>query len=174
MASVELIYTIGHSNRTSEEFIHILKTYGVDLLIDIRHYPGSRHCPQFGKSTLKKTLLKNKIDYVHIESLGGRRRMDKTSLVNAGWRSPQFRGYADYMQTREFQKGLKELMSLARKNHAAIMCSEAVPWRCHRSMVADALLVNGFIVFDLIAENSLRPHELTSFAHVEGKEITYP
>src|SRR5690606_6103461 len=104
----------------------------------------------------------------------GRRRMNKDSKLNEGWRSPQFRGYADYMQTDEFQKGLKTLMKIAAKKVSAIMCSEAVPWRCHRSMVADALIVHNFIVFDIFNENNVRPHELTSFAQVSKDEITYP
>lgn len=100
--------------------------------------------------------------------------MDKSSELNAGWRSSQFRGYADYMQTKDFKEGLKTLIGLARKNHVAIMCSEAVPWRCHRSMVGDALLVHDFLVMDIMGETIIRPHELTSFAKVQGMKVTYP
>lgn len=174
MATLKLIFTVGHSTRTGKEFTELLKTYDINLLVDIRHYPGSRYCPQFGKATLSKNLARHDIDYIHLESLGGRRKSAKESELNAGWRSPQFRGYADYMQTKDFALGLKQLMSLARKNHVAIMCSEAVPWRCHRSLVADALLLNDFIVFDLISMTSVKPHELTSFAFIDEGKVTYP
>ncbi len=174
MKSIDLIFTIGHSTRPIQEFIKILKTYDVDLLVDIRHYPGSRNFPQFGKTRLRNSLAKSNIDYVHLESLGGRRRMNKESEINSAWRSSQFRGYADHMQSREFKQGLKELMALAKKHHVAIMCSEAVPWRCHRQLVADALMAHDFVVFDLIAENSVKPHDLTPFAQVEGREVFYP
>lgn len=152
----------------------MLKEQEIELLIDVRHYPGSRHCPQFGKARLKKNLLNNQIDYVHLEELGGRRRPDKNSELNAGWRSPQFRGYADYMQTAEFKSALKELMSLAKKKRTVIMCAEAVPWRCHRSMVGDALLVHGFKVQDIFSVTVVKPHALTKFAEVKGKKINYP
>ena len=174
MAVLKLIFTVGHSTRTGKEFTELLKTYDINLLVDIRHYPGSRYCPQFGKATLRKNLARHDIDYIHLESLGGRRRMDKNSDINAGWRSSQFRGYADYMQTRDFKAGLKELMNLAKNHQVAIMCSEAVPWRCHRSMVADALIAHDFVVFDIINESSVRPHEIISFAKVEGRKVTYP
>lgn len=144
------------------------------MLVDIRHYPGSRHCPQYGKVRLRNNLLRNGIDYCHLVALGGRRKLNKESDKNAGWRSPQFRGYADYMQTKEFKDGLKELMSLAGKQQIAIMCSEAVPWRCHRSMVGDALLVHGFEVIDLFDEKNARAHKLTPFAKVKGKGVMYP
>lgn len=152
----------------------ILKAYDIEILIDIRHYPGSRYCPQFGKARLRQNLLRNGIEYVHLMSLGGRRSADKTSHQNDGWRSAQFRGYADYMQTREFKDGLKELIALAKKNTVAIMCSEAVPWRCHRSMVGDALIAHKFKVIDLFTEKNARPHGLTSFAKVKGTKVTYP
>ena len=174
MKQKKTIYTIGHSNRTTREFIKILKTFEIEKLVDIRHYPGSRHVPQFGKARLRQNLLRNNIGYHHIEDLGGRRRPDKTSDENSGWRSPQFRGYADYMQCKEFMSALKELMELAMNEKIVIMCAEAVPWRCHRSLVGDALLVNGFKVMDLFNEKVVRPHQLIPFAHVKGKKITYP
>ncbi len=174
MASRKTLYTIGHSTHTTREFIRILKSFGITLLVDIRHYPGSRYCPQFGKSRLKRNLLRNKIDYVHLVDLGGRRRPDKESDLNAGWRSPQFKGYADYMQTAEYESSLKELMKLARKNKAAIMCSEAVPWRCHRSLVSDSLIAKGWKIFDIYAEEKSKEHKLTSFAKITHGHVIYP
>lgn len=174
MARNKLIFTIGHSTRPTREFIKTLKSYEIKLLVDVRHYPGSRHCPQFGKATLKRNLLRHGIEYVHLLNLGGRRKILRDAEENMGWRSLQFRGYADYMQTAQFQEGLKDLMALAKEQRVAIMCSEAVPWRCHRSMIADALLVHKFKVLDIFTQTSVRPHELTSFARVKGKKITYP
>ncbi len=171
----KLIFTIGHSTRSTREFMKILKAYDVELLVDIRHYPGSRYCPQFGKAKLKGSLKRNKIGYTHLLNLGGRRRALKDSTKNAGWRSAQFRGYADYMQTKEFKDGLKELMDLAKKQNVAIMCSEAVPWRCHRSMVGDALIARGFLVIDIFSEKISRDHKLTSFAEIsKNKSVYYP
>ncbi len=169
-----IIFTIGHSTRSTREFIKILKSYDIELLVDIRHYPGSRHCPQFGKARLRRNLERNGIEYKHLESLGGRRGLDKNSEKNLAWRSQQFRGYADYMQTLEFYQGLEELMGMARRKTVAIMCSEAVPWRCHRSLVGDALLVHKFSVIDIFSEKQARPHNLTSFAQVKRKQVTYP
>jgi uncharacterized protein (DUF488 family) len=155
------IFTIGHSTHSTREFMRILN-------------PGSRYCPQFGKSRLKQSCKRNEIEYAHLVDLGGRRRVDKDSHLNEGWRSAQFRGYADYMQTGEFKKALRELIKIAKDKEVAIMCSEAVPWRCHRSMIADALLIYNFQVVDIFTEKNARPHALTSFARVEGKRITYP
>lgn len=168
------VFTIGHSTHTINEFIELLRQNNIELLVDVRHYPGSRHCPQFGKARLKNSLGKKGINYLHMEELGGRRRPDKESDLNAGWRSPQFRGYADYMQTKEFKEALKELMECAKKEKSAIMCAEAVPWRCHRSMIADALIMYGFKVFDIYSLTNVKEHSLTSFAHIYRKKITYP
>lgn len=168
------IFTIGHSTHPTREFMKILKAYEVEALIDIRHYPGSRHCPQFGKTRLKNNLKRNGIEYFHIVELGGRRRPDKSHHFNDGWRSPQFRGYADHMQTKEFKEGLKELMEFAKKKVSVIMCSEAVPWRCHRSLVGDALLTHGFSVIDIFSTTNARPHTLTPFAEIKRKNVTYP
>lgn len=168
------IFTIGHSTRSTREFMKILKAYDIEVLVDIRHYPGSRYCPQFGKVRLRQSLKRNGIEYIHLLSLGGRRRVDKESHLNDGWRSLQFRGYADYMQTEEFKEGLKDLIGIAKERVTAIMCSEAVPWRCHRSMVGDALLARKFKVIDIFDEKNARPHSITSFAEVRGREITYP
>lgn len=171
---MKTIFTIGHSTRTTREFIKILKSFDIEVLVDVRHYPGSRYCPQFGKGRLKNNLKRNGIEYVHLLSLGGRRKVDKESHLNEGWRSLQFRGYADYMQTKEFREGLKELMKIAKTKNAAIMCSEAVPWRCHRSMIGDALLTFKFKVIDIYNEKNARPHSLTSFAKVKGHKVFYP
>lgn len=168
------IYTIGHSTHPTREFMKILKSYNIEFLVDVRQFPGSRHCPQFGKARLRKNLERNGIGYLHLEILGGRKRVDKESDLNAGWRNPQFRGYADYMQTKEFHEGLMELMKLAKKSRVAIMCAEALPWRCHRSMIGDALLSYHFSVLDIFNEKVIHPHKLTPFADVEGKHITYP
>lgn len=174
MKNKKIIFTIGHSTHSSREFIKILKAYDVECLVDIRHYPGSRYCPQFGKARLRANLRRNGIEYIHLQSLGGRRRVDKDSNINDGWRSVQFRGYADYMQTNEFREGLKELIEIAKNTTVVIMCSEAVPWRCHRSMVGDALLVSGFNVVDIMTAKLSRTHLLTGHANVKGKKITYP
>ena len=168
------IFTIGHSTRTIKEFLEILKSFKINLLVDVRHYPGSKYCPQFGKKRLETSLGKAGIEYLHLVGLGGRRPPNKEMKKNLAWRNPQFRGYADYMQTREFKKDLKELVNLSRVNVMAIMCTEAVPWRCHRSMIGDALLVRGFDVEDIFDISTDRPHRLTVFAKVHRKQITYP
>lgn len=168
------IYTIGHSTHPIEEFLEIIEAYKIELLVDIRHYPGSKHCPQFGKENLKSELEKHSILYIHLPELGGRRRPDKTSEVNSGWRSPQFKGYADYMQTHDFKMALQELMTLAQIYTTVMMCSEAVPWRCHRSLVGDALLLHKFNVLDIFSKTNFREHGLTPFAETDGRKITYP
>lgn len=167
-----VIYTIGHSTRTMEEFIAILKAYHIQLLADIRTMPGSRRVPQFNQENMKPTLKSAGINYIHLKELGGLRHTTKDS-VNTGWRNKSFRGFADYMQTPEFTKGLDELIQLAKKQTTAIMCAEAVPWRCHRSLVGDALLVRGFEVEDIFSEKKEQPHKLTSFAKVNDEKIIY-
>lgn len=170
----QLIYTIGHSTRSAREFNKILKAYDIEVLVDIRHYPGSRYCPQFGKARLKKNLTYHHIEYIHLISLGGRRPLKKDSDVNNGWRSPSFRGYADYMQSPEFEEGLRQLIRIAKQKVTVIMCSEAVPWRCHRSLVGDALLVQSFDVIDIFSESHAKLHTMTSFAEVNHRRIFYP
>lgn len=173
MAS-QTIFTIGHSTHSTREFIKILKSFDVEMLVDVRHYPGSRHCPQFGKARLKRNLLRNNIEYLHMEELGGRRRVNKNSELNAAWKNPAFRGYADYMQTKEFKAALKTLMKLSKNKRVVIMCAEAVPWRCHRSMIGDALLLHRFSILDILDVNKQRPHTLTKFGVIKGKNIIYP
>ncbi len=167
------VYTIGHSTRPIEEFISLLKQHGITRLVDIRTVPGSRHNPQYGQQALEDYLGKNDIEYVYQKDLGGLRQKAQPS-INMGWHNQSFRNYADYMQTDEFKKGIEELIAQAREHMIAIMCAEAVPWRCHRSLVGDALLVRDIKVVDIIAETSSKEHALTSFANVRGTDITYP
>jgi uncharacterized protein (DUF488 family) len=163
--------TIGHSTRSLAEFIKLLEAYGVKEVVDVRTIPRSRHNPQFNKDALAKGL--GDISYIHISGLGGLRHAKKDS-VNGGWKNASFRGFADYMQTEEFEKGLAALMERAGKKLIAIMCAEALPWRCHRSLIADALTVRGVHVEHIYSETSVKTHKLTPFARVEGEKITYP
>lgn len=167
------VYTIGHSTHPAAEFIRILQSFGIDLLADIRTIPRSRHNPQYDQTELQKLLSAAHVEYVHLTELGGLRHAKKDS-VNIAWKNQSFRGYADYMQTPEFSGAVENLISLATKQRAAIMCSEAVPWRCHRSLVGDALLVRGVQVEDIMAESVSKPHKLTPWANVQGEQITYP
>lgn len=167
------IFTVGHSTLPLDGFIALLEHYGIACLADIRTVPRSRHNPQFNAETLDEALARHKIDYVPLQALGGLRHARKDS-PNGGWRNQSFRGYADYMQTEEFAEGLEKLMTLARAKRTAIMCAEAVPWRCHRSLVADALSVRDIPVVEILSATSWREHKLTAFAHVEGRRILYP
>ncbi|HZZ99577.1 MAG TPA: DUF488 domain-containing protein [Candidatus Paceibacterota bacterium] len=166
------VYTIGHSTREAEEFAEILNAYGVQLLVDVRTVPKSRHVPQFNSDALERTLKEHDIAYLHMTELGGLRHTKKDS-INLAWKNLSFRGYADYMQTPEFEKGVERLIKLAKDKTTAIMCAEAVPWRCHRSLIGDALLVRKIKVIDIMDREHSRPHELTSFARVKGKAIVY-
>jgi uncharacterized protein (DUF488 family) len=167
------IFTVGHSTLPIERFIALLDTYGIERLVDVRTVPRSRHNPQFNAEDLGRALQQEDINYVPLPALGGLRHARKDS-INTGWRNTSFRGYADYMQTDEFAGGLKRLIALSEKKRTAIMCAEAVPWRCHRSLVADALIVRGIPVVEILSETDYRAHKLTSFARVEGMRITYP
>jgi uncharacterized protein (DUF488 family) len=167
------VFTLGHSTLPIERFMGVLQIYGIEQLVDIRTIPRSRHNPQFNNSTLAASLSTQHLEYAHIQALGGLRGARKDS-PNTGWRNASFRGYADYMQTDEFQDALEGLIHLSRRKRVAIMCAEAVPWRCHRSLVADALWVRGIPVVEILSESSYRMHTLTPFAHVEGARITYP
>ena len=167
------VLTIGHSTKTLPEFIEMLKTYRVTLVIDVRSVPRSRHNPQFNKETLPNVLKLKGINYVHMPEFGGLRR-PKPNSVNTAWRNKSFRGYADYMQTKAFIEQLFNLMALARKDCVAIMCAEALPWRCHRSLIADALAVRNVRVEHIVSKDNKIRHTLTEWAHVEGKKITYP
>ncbi len=167
------ILTIGHSTRTVPELIEMLKAHHVTLVVDVRSIPRSRHNPQFNKETLPAALKEAGIGYVHMPDIGGLRHPTRDS-VNTAWRNKSFRGYADYMQTKEFTEQLLHLMALARKDCIAIMCAEALPWRCHRSLIADALVVRNVRVEHIISKDSIIRHELTEWAQVEGTRITYP
>ncbi|PYJ71979.1 MAG: DNA repair protein [Verrucomicrobia bacterium] len=168
-----IVLTIGHSTRTVEEFIGLLQAHGVSRVIDVRTVPCSRHNPQFNKTSLPGSLKKAGLSYVHLPGLGGLRHAQRDS-VNLGWHNASFRGYADYMQTPEFEKNLEELVQLAKQDRIALMCAEAVPWRCHRSLIADALLVRGIRTEDIMSPTRRQVHTLTPFAKVRGTTITYP
>jgi uncharacterized protein (DUF488 family) len=167
------VFTIGHSTRAIEEFLAMLAAHGVTRLVDVRTIPKSRRVPQFNSDALAASLQTQGIQYIHLKDLGGLRRARKDS-INVGWRSASFRGYADYMATKEFRAALERLLRLAAEKPTAIMCAEAVPWRCHRSLIGDALLVRGFNVQDIMSAVSVRPHQLTPFAKVDGHTIAYP
>jgi uncharacterized protein (DUF488 family) len=167
------IYTIGHSTRPIEEFIALLRQHEITQLVDIRTIPKSRHNPQFGQDEIKLSLKKAGITYIYLKQLGGLRPKAKQS-INDAWHNASFRNYADYMQADDFLNGLKELIDLSKKKTTAIMCAEAVPWRCHRSLVSDALLIRNIPVCEIISEKSVREHSLTPFAVVDGNTIIYP
>ncbi|MGE3066697.1 MAG: DUF488 family protein [Hyphomicrobiaceae bacterium] len=167
------IFTVGHSTLPIERFVKLLKIYGIEQLVDVRTMPGSRHNPQFSGDALAASLRAARIEYTHMPALGGLRHARKDS-PNAGWRNKSFRGYADYMQTAEFAHAVETLVRMGRQKRTAIMCAEAVPWRCHRSLVADALDVRGVPVIEILSETSYRPHKLTPFARVDGTSIIYP
>lgn len=167
------IFTVGHSTLPIERFVALLHTYGIQCLADVRTVPRSRHNPQFNGEALAAALRAENIEYIPLPALGGLRRARKDS-PNAGWRNGSFRGYADYMQTEAFRDGLEKLIQMGRQMRVAIMCAEAVPWRCHRSLVADALSVRGIRAVEILSESSYRTHKLTPFARVEGTTITYP
>ncbi len=168
-----MVLTIGHSTRTLEEFIGLLHAQGATGVADVRTVPRSRHNPQFNKASLSLSLKKAGVGYVHLPGLGGLRHARPDS-VNVGWRNASFRGYADYMQTPEFEQSLDEFIRLAKHDRFALMCAEAVPWRCHRSLIGDALLIRGIRTEDIMSSTCRRVHVLTPFAKVRGTTITYP
>lgn len=167
------IFTLGHSTLSIEAFIALLDAYAIRTVCDIRTVPRSRHNPQFNADTLGETLASHGIAYQPMPTLGGLRHARKDSL-NTGWHNKSFRGYADYMQTPEFSGAVDELIAIGRTSRTAIMCAEAVPWRCHRSLVADALEVRGVEAIEILSQTSWRLHKLTPFAHVDGTDIIYP
>jgi uncharacterized protein (DUF488 family) len=168
-----VVLTVGHSTRPLKEFISLLCAHRVTHLVDVRTVPRSRHNPQFNRDSLPDALAGAGIRYTHEAGLGGLRHADPRS-PNRGWRNASFRGYADYMQTAEFSARLESLMSMAGQEKVALMCAEAVPWRCHRSLIADALLVHGLRVEEIINPTRSQVHILTPFARVDGTAITYP
>jgi len=167
------LYTIGHSNRTIEQFLELLRAFDIQEVVDVRTVPKSRHNPQFGQDMLTSALHDASIRYTHLGKLGGLRHPSKGS-VNAGWRNASFRGYADYMATDEFQEGLRALETIALEKKTAIMCAEAVPWRCHRSLIADALTTQGWQVLDIQSKKTAKPHKLTPFLKVQDGKLSYP
>ncbi len=168
-----VVLTIGHSTRTLEEFIQLLEVYGITLLVDVRTVPRSRHNPQFNKETLPDTLKQYGVKYIHMPEIGGLRH-PKYDSVNTAWKNSGFRGYADYMQTPEFNVHLLKIVALARENRLVLMCAEALPWRCHRNLLSDALVVHHIKVEHIITKDSVINHELNELAHIEGTKITYP
>jgi uncharacterized protein (DUF488 family) len=167
------IFTIGHSTRPIEEFLDLLRAHGIKQVIDIRTIPKSRRNPQYSLDALAASLAAAEIGYLHLKELGGLRHPRRDS-INQGWRNASFRGYADYMQMPEFSAGLDRAIALAKEKPTALMCAEAVPWRCHRSLVSDALLVRGMRVLEIISAAQPKEHTLTPFARVSGTQVTYP
>jgi uncharacterized protein (DUF488 family) len=167
-----VIYTIGHSTRAIAEFIRLIKAHGVQRVIDVRTIPRSRHNPQFNREQLSAALHSARIHYRHMSGLGGLRHAQRDS-ANAGWRNASFRGYADYMQTSAFKESLARCIDLAKHERVVLMCAEAVPWRCHRSLIADALLIRGLDAREITSGIRTRSHALTPWARVSGKQITY-
>ena len=169
------VYTIGHSTHPADEFVRMLRHNGVEMIVDVRAVPGSRRSPQFSPDELSRSLGEAGVEYLQVPELGGRRYTPVgAETINGGWRNHSFQSYADYMQTEPFEKGIETLLGLAGDRSVAIMCAEAVPWRCHRSLIADALLVRGAEVLDILSATSTKRHALTPFARVDGLRIWYP
>jgi uncharacterized protein (DUF488 family) len=167
-----IVYTVGHSNRSVDEFIGLLKAHGVDTLVDIRKLPGSNKHPHFNRDELSDTLARAGIRYVHLKELGGRRRQSKDSK-NTAWRNRSFQAYADHMETEEFRRGVEALLGYAAEGKVAVMCSEALWWRCHRALVADYLKSLGVSVYHIMSERSNKPHPYTSAAKVIDGKLSY-
>jgi uncharacterized protein (DUF488 family) len=167
------IYTIGHSTRSLEELVALLQQHAIEVLCDVRTAPGSRRLPHFGKASLEAQLPRHGIAYEHIPALGGLRK-PRPDSANTGWRNASFRGYADYMQTPEFETALEGVLRIAARKRVALMCAEAVPWRCHRSLIADALVARGVEVLHIIGPGRPQRHTPTPFAQIEDGRLTYP
>lgn len=167
------IFTTGHSTRPIEEFLALLQGHGITCVVDVRRFPGSRRNPQYGQAALSAALAAAGLRYHPMPALGGFRR-PRPDSPNSGWRNESFRGYADYMQTEEFQAALDALEQLAESERPAVMCAESVPWRCHRRLIADALVARGVPVAEITGPATAEPHVLTSFAVVRGREVVYP
>jgi uncharacterized protein (DUF488 family) len=168
-----VVWTVGHSTHSLGNFRQLLQSRGIEKVIDIRTIPRSRHNPQFNQETLPGDLTAFGIGYVHMPGLGGLRHSRKDS-VNTGWRNSSFRGFADYMQTEDFEKNIEILLRQVKKERVVLMCAEALPWRCHRSLIADALVVRGISVEHIMSPTKIQPHELTLFALVQGTQLIYP
>ncbi|MGA9673183.1 MAG: DUF488 domain-containing protein [Terracidiphilus sp.] len=167
------IFTIGHSTRSVDEFVELLRAHGVKGIVDVRSVPRSRHNPQFNADVLEHSLQQRQISYKHMKELGGLRHARKDS-PNMGWHNASFRGYADYMATGEFAEGLESLIKIASARETAIMCAEAVPWRCHRSLIGDALTKKGWLVRDIMSRTAATRHLLTPFLKVRKGVLVYP
>jgi uncharacterized protein (DUF488 family) len=168
-----VVFTVGHSTRPLEDFIDLLRAHGVRRVVDVRTIPRSRHNPQFNRDRLSPALRRARIHYRHMPGLGGLRRPRRDS-TNMGWRNASFRGYADYMQTSTFRDNLDRCIALAKRERVVLMCAEALPWRCHRSLIADALLVRGIEASEIASRVRARPHSLTPWARLTGTYVTYP
>ncbi len=171
-STVSTIFTVGHSNKPLADFLSLLRAHGIRRILDVRRFPGSRRWPHFGAARLAQGLGAEGIDYVGLSELGGRREPREES-PHTSWRVAAFRGYADFMDTPEFASGLAEVERLASEEVSSLMCAEALPWRCHRSLIADALVVRGWEVRDAISEGEARVHRLPEFARVEGARLVY-
>jgi uncharacterized protein (DUF488 family) len=167
------IWTVGHSTRPIGEFTDFLRAHEIRLLVDVRTIPRSRHNPQFNTDTLSESLKEAGLDSLHMPALGGLRKPRKDS-INNGWRNTSFRGYADYMQTDKFERALEELMTYGTSTKTAMMCAEAVPWRCHRSLIADALVTRGWEVRHILSQVKAGEHRLTPFTVIDGTTLIYP
>jgi uncharacterized protein (DUF488 family) len=167
------IYAVGHSTRPLDKFVELLQAHHVETLADIRTVPRSRTNPQFNRDHLERELPRGGIRYIHLKDLGGLRRPQKESM-NLGWENSSFRGYADYMQTVEFEAALVELIQIGERSRTAIMCAEGNPFRCHRNLVADALTAHGVAVYHISSRKTARPHQLTPFARIQGTRVSYP
>lgn len=172
-SSPVVVFTVGHSNRSLEDLLQLLRAHGVERVVDVRTIPRSAHNPQFSRETLPEALSKAGLGYQHMPALGGLRHTHRDS-INTGWRNASFRGFADYMQTPEFDTALEELIQRARQASLVIMCAEAVPWRCHRSLIADALTVRGIACEHITSRTRRQPHRMTPFAKVRQGRISYP
>ena len=170
--AIKIIWTIGHSTRALDEFVDMLKSFQIESVADIRSFPGSRRFPQFNKEALALSLPENNIKYIHLKELGGRRKVQPDS-INTGWRLAAFRGYADYMGTDAFKNAIQELENFAYKNRIAYMCSEALWWRCHRSLVSDYLKVHGWMVMHIMGNGKAQEHPYTSPAEIVNGELAY-
>jgi uncharacterized protein (DUF488 family) len=168
-----VVYTVGHSTRPLEEFIALLKAYGVTKIADVRTIPRSATNPQFNYDSLPRDLCRSKIGYVHLPGLGGLRK-PRPDSPNGAWRNASFRGYADYMQTPAFEESLQTLLEIAQSDTAALMCAEMLPWRCHRSLIGDALVARGVRVEDIFNLTKAQDHVLRPWAHIEGTRVSYP
>lgn len=175
-ASPEL-FTIGHSNRTIDEFTDLLSAHSIELLVDVRAFPGSRRQPHFGQEAIADHLGCHGVHYRHVRALGGRRKLEFTTEVDsccAGWRNESFRAYAQHTRSSEYASAMEELAVNAHELRTAMMCSEAVPWRCHRWLIADTLVARGSRVLHIIDAGSVRQHLISPFAEVDGAQLSWP